>query len=45
MSLTDVKPTRSELMGVFNQLLYSVVEDLRLALEPHLRAETRYVIP
>lgn len=42
---TNRTPTRSELMSVFNRLLYPVVEDLRLALEPHLRAETRYVIP
>jgi hypothetical protein len=38
-------PTRSELMGVFNSLLHPVVEDLRLGLEPHLRAETRHVVP
>ncbi len=42
---TNRTPSRSELMSVFNRLLHPVVEDLRLALEPHLRAETRYVIP
>lgn len=42
---TNRTPTRSELMGVFNSLVQPVVEDLRLGLEPHLRAETRYVVP
>ncbi|OGD74855.1 MAG: hypothetical protein A2Y64_04375 [Candidatus Coatesbacteria bacterium RBG_13_66_14] len=44
-SSTNRTPTRSELMGVFNSLVQPVVEDLRLGLEPHLRAETRYVVP
>jgi hypothetical protein len=42
---TNRTPTRSELMGVFNSLVQPVVEDLRLGLEPHMRAETRYVVP
>jgi len=42
---TNRTPTRSELMGVFNSLVLPVVEDLRLGLEPHMRAETRYVVP
>jgi hypothetical protein len=42
---TNRTPSRSELMGVFNTLVQPVVEDLRLGLEPHMRAETRYVVP
>ncbi|MCX7021631.1 MAG: hypothetical protein NTW26_05040 [bacterium] len=42
---TNRTPTRSELMGVFNSLVQPVVEDLRLGLEPHMRAETRYIVP